>query len=214
MMHEHTLRVGRSARVVTLGPLEQPVASVWIALHGYGQLGPRFARRFASLDDGSRLVVVPEGLSRYYVDHGTGVVGASWMTREDRDREIDDYVQYLDDVAAWLPAGAASAPRTVLGFSQGSATAWRWLTRGTCRHPDRLIIWGGEIPTDLDLSDAPSRLRDMKVVLVTGTEDPYCPPAKLARYATQLEDVGLTCTTRTFVGGHDLDAATLAALAA
>ena len=154
MMHEHVLPVTRSARVVTIGPLDQPVDSVWIALHGYGQLGPRFAKRFTSLDDGRRLVVVPEGLSRYYADHQAGLVGASWMTREDRDQEITDYVRYLDDVAAWLPPTAADASRTVLGFSQGSATAWRWLTRGTTRRPDRLVIWGGEVPADLDLTMA------------------------------------------------------------
>ena len=53
-----------------------------------------------------------------------GPIGASWMTREAREREISDYVAYLDEVALWIrrELGCELAP-TVLGFSQGVATA-------------------------------------------------------------------------------------------
>src|SRR5206468_3354730 len=76
--------------------------------------------------------------------------GASWMTREDRLHEIDDYVRYLDAVHAQVASGKARV--TALGFSQGTATACRWAAFGSARI-DRLIVWGGEVPPDLDLGD-------------------------------------------------------------
>ena len=51
-----------------------------------------------ALEDESRVLVAPEGLSRFYVNATHGLVGASWMTREDRQHEIDDYVGYLDAI--------------------------------------------------------------------------------------------------------------------
>jgi hypothetical protein len=45
------------------------------------------------------------------------------MTKEDRAHEIEDYLGYLEQVrAALIP----SVPLTILGFSQGVATAARW----------------------------------------------------------------------------------------
>ena len=59
---EHRIEVTRTARYWTLGAEDAPT-EVWFVLHGYRQLAERFLRRFVPLDDGSRLVVAPEGLS-------------------------------------------------------------------------------------------------------------------------------------------------------
>ena len=48
------------------------VDEAWFALHGYRQAARRFARRFEVLDAPGRIVVVPEGLSRFYVDPSPG----------------------------------------------------------------------------------------------------------------------------------------------
>ena len=75
---------------------------LWYVLHGYGQLAAPFLDDFRAIDDGTRLIVAPEALSRFYEGdvqarlHKDAKVGASWMTREDRDAEIADYVAYLD----------------------------------------------------------------------------------------------------------------------
>ena len=112
-MQEHRITVSRAARYFTLGRLER---EVWFVLHGYGQLAGRFLRHFDPIDDGSRLVVAPEGLSRFYVSENSAErVGATWMTKEDRLAEIDDYVRYLDAVyAAVTPMLAASGPGAAL----------------------------------------------------------------------------------------------------
>src|SRR5690606_29110285 len=111
MREQHTT-VPRTARYYTLGRAGPELGQVWFVCHGYGQLAARFIRRFRGLDNGRRLIVAPEALSRFYVgDHGgphgpESRVGATWMTREDRLREIDDYVRYLDLLHDHVMAGA------------------------------------------------------------------------------------------------------------
>ena len=140
---EHRLSVPRSARCFSQGG--EAAAEAWVVLHGYGQLASRFLRGFESLATPSRLVVAPEGLSRFYLDAGGGKVGASWMTKEDRVREIGDYLGYLEQVRT---AVVPPVPLTILGFSQGVATAARWAVC-TSPAPVRLIAWGGLVPEEI-----------------------------------------------------------------
>jgi hypothetical protein len=69
--------------------------------------------------------VAPEALSRFYVSQEPGrhcpvsVVGGTWMTREDRENEIRDYVRYLDILHDEVEI--EGVPTTVLAFSQGGS---------------------------------------------------------------------------------------------
>jgi predicted esterase len=67
MLHEHHLTVERTARYFTLEPGEAGAREVWLVCHGYSQLAERFLRQLTALDDGRRLVVAPEALSRFYL---------------------------------------------------------------------------------------------------------------------------------------------------
>jgi predicted esterase len=208
-MTEHHLSVRRTARYFTLGPAAATAREVWFVLHGYGQLAARFLRHFAPIDDGARCIVAPEGLSRFYAETGRNdKIGASWMTREDRLTEIDDYIRYLDalydEVMRGAGAGAGAAVRvTVLGFSQGTATAARWLAQGNAR-AGRLILWGGEVPPDLDLAVARDRWQKTDVTLVVGSEDPFITPKVLARDEQRLREHGLSFRVERFDGGHEI----------
>jgi predicted esterase len=211
-VRDHHLLIHRSARFVTLGPTDGAAREVWVILHGYGQLAARFAEAFTPLDDGTRLIVAPEGLSRFYLDQSSGQVGASWMTREDREVEIDNYVRYLDAVAEAVTTGFPPRPVHLLGFSQGSATACRWIERGRVQ-PARLIVWGGEIPPDLDWSRARPRFQRVPVVLVAGTEDRYVPPEALTQFGALLALNGVRHTVVRFPGAHEIHLPTLRELA-
>lgn len=215
---EHHLEVTRGARYWTLGGADGHQPEAWIVLHGYAQLARRFLSRFESVAGPSRLVVAPEALSRFYVSpsmgrHGTeAVVGATWMTREDREREIRDYVAYLDRLAeAAVPAGARL---TVLGFSQGVATAWRWVTYGETSAPARLVAWAGHLPPDLDMDRAARQLADTEVVLVGGERDRTVGDALSQDELTRLRDSGVTYRLERYAGGHDIDPPTLRRIAA
>lgn len=211
----HRLEVPRTARYLTLGPADAEEA--WVVLHGYGQLAHRFLRRFAVLDDGSRRVVAPEALSRFYVRQEPGrhgpqsVVGGTWMTRESREDEIRDYVRYLDLLAERELRHARRV--TVLGFSQGVATAARWVVSGTVE-PARLILWGDFLPPDLDVERARVRLNGTAVVLVRGSGD-----GTLEQEPPDSDEEALLATLDlaprrvVYAGGHDIDPDVLLSLA-
>ena len=211
-MREQHVRVARTARYYTLGSAGPNLREIWLVCHGYGQLARRFLPRFASLDDGSRLIVAPEGLSRFYLrdsegSHGREVpIGATWMTREDRENEITDYVEFLDAVldAVSEEAGGEVARLTVLGFSQGTHTACRWVAAGRAA-VERLILWGAYLPDDFDLDRGPERLESTELILVRGLADQYVSEGAHASQEARLEELGISFKTLTHAGGHELD---------
>lgn len=207
-LREGRMTVARRARWFERGPRE--ANEIWLVLHGYGQLARPFLDSCRTLAREERLLIAPEALSRFYLRGGRGPIGASWMTREERESEIEDYVEYLDALLEHLaPAGARAVQISVLGFSQGVATAWRWAAR-TQRPPLRLIALGGGVPTELDLS-AP-RLRELEVVLATGEHDESFTPQQAAADRTRLETAGVRCELRLHARGHEIDRELLAQL--
>jgi predicted esterase len=202
-MQEHTLSTARSARYFTLGSPEQ-ATEFWFVCHGYGQLASRFLERFRPLEGKERCIVAPEGLSRFYLTENPAErrVGASWMTREDRLHEIDDYVRYLD--AVYGQVTPRNARVTALGFSQGSATVCRWAAFGSSR-VDRLILWGGEVPPDLDLK----LLRVPQLTLVYGSRDEFFTPKVVAANEARLREHDIRYELVSFDGGHEIDKAAL-----
>ena len=64
-------------------------------LHGYGQLAEFFIRKFQHLSD-DYFIVAPEGMHRFYLSGSSGRVGASWMTKEERETDIQDNLNWLN----------------------------------------------------------------------------------------------------------------------
>lgn len=216
-MQEHHIAVTRRARYFTMGDGSRGVAEVWFVCHGYGQLAGRFLDKLGVLDDGTRVLVAPEGLSRFYLSESPAErrVGASWMTREDRLAEIDDYVRYLDAVYDDVFRSLDRARVTVhaLGFSQGTATVSRWTALGRSTI-DRVILWGGDFPPDLDLAlgSVTDRLRGARLTLVYGRADEYITPKVVATIGERLRAHAIPYNEVPFDGGHELNEAVLRAL--
>ena len=205
---EHHLRVTRTARYYVLGTPAGHVVELWIVCHGYGQLARDFIRSFESVAADNRVIVGPEALNRYYVDtaprlHGSdSPVAATWMTREDRDNEIADYIAYLDDLCAELKRASPDARVTALGFSQGTATVSRWAAaRNTRLH--RVVLWGGSVAHDVTLRA--DLFGDANLVLVAGTRDHFVRSERLAGERARLNDAGLAHDFVQFEGGHRID---------
>ena len=222
MSEPRHITVPRTARYYLIG--DEPSGSrreLWVVVHGYGQLAVRFLRHFTPLGDGSRLILAPEALSRFYLEHpgragsANTRVGATWMTREDREAEIADHVRYLDalcdQVLATLPG---PRPRvTVLGFSQGVATVTRWIANGHTR-ADRLILWAGRIPPDILPLEPGHPLRQVEIDIVTGDQDEFATPEVLQEQRELVEAAQLTPRWHRHPEGHWMHAPTLLALAA
>ncbi|MDP9176175.1 MAG: dienelactone hydrolase family protein [Gemmatimonadota bacterium] len=219
MPTEHHIKVGRTARYYMIGEPSDQTRDVWFVCHGYNQLAGDFIREFETIADDSRVIVAPEALSRYYLATEPGFhsaeakIGATWMTRADREAEIADYVAYLDDLydEIFTRARRSDVSVTVVGFSQGGATANRWLTRGRAR-ADRLIMWGALLATDSDLNDAASFFRDVKLTIVYGKRDQFADEGMIAKYEVLLHEKNVPYELVTFDGGHRMDRATLGAL--
>lgn len=132
------------------------------------------------------------------------------MTREDREAEIADYVEYLERLRTEVrqPLRGAAPRIVVLGFSQGTATVSRWLAASDMR-VEHLVLWGGTIPPELDVAQWASRLHGAAITLVAGEQDPFATEAVVAAEAERLSAAGVAFALHRFAGGHTIDATAL-----
>ncbi len=197
----------KTARVFTLMDDAVKPRVIWIALHGYGQLPEFFIRKFKPVADRFHAVVCPEGLSRFYLEGATGRVGASWMTKEDRLQEIEDYNAYLSSLLAGLKKDNQGAVIVVLGFSQGGATAVRWLMQN---RPEvhAMALWSAYFPEDLEYAAGWPYPNGFPVFMVRGDNDPYSNP--LSHNISGLPEFKML----SFSGGHQIDPESLTKLKA
>jgi predicted esterase len=203
IMREHHLPVRRTARYHTLGD-PKAARHTWIVLHGYGQLARYFLRNFEGIAP-DRYIVAPEGLSRFYTNEDHSRVGATWMTREDREFEIADQITYLDSLVDHVrAAGSSEIPVSVLGFSQGVATACRW-SMGSTRVFHQVVLWGGTLPPEPTTAQLGARWGGTHIRLVQGASDSIVTTESLVRNEAQLRAAGVRYTTHHHAGGHALD---------
>ena len=206
-MTERHLRVQRTARFHQLGD-PQSARALWIVVHGYGQLARYFLNSFTDFA-ADRLIVAPEGLSRFYTDSAHQRVGATWMTREDREEEIADHVGYLDLLCSTLVSEVGELPIGVLGFSQGVATVVRWITIGNTR-PKQIVLWGGSLPPELTTQHLRTSFLGSRVDLVHGNNDELVPASVQQSNEQRLMRAGVDIHAHRFPGGHALDQLILA----
>ncbi|MEM1325461.1 MAG: phospholipase [Bacteroidota bacterium] len=209
-MQHHQLKVQRTAHYYTLGEPSEKTKYFIIACHGYAQLAKHFLRRFDGLLNEETFIVAPEGLSRFYWKGVTGDVAASWMTKENRLSEIEDYSNYLQQVYEHYRAQLPEEVRIQLfGFSQGCATQCRWLMAKEPHFHD-LILWAGLFPEDIDYRPQQVYLKDKKLYFVYGAQDEYLQPKFLKMHEDLLTSNELQVHTEIFEGNHEVDRAVLA----
>jgi predicted esterase len=90
----------------------------------------------------------------------------------------------------------------------------RWLVRGRRVRADEVILWAGSVPADVDLSLLANRLAGAPVIFAVGTRDELAPWAAADVEVGRFTAAGIHARLVTFDGGHRLDNATLAAIAA
>lgn len=210
----------RTARYALLGAEPRDACRVWFVLHGYGQLAPRFLRHFAGHVPPDCCVVAPEGLNRFYADmprrDGSHLqrVGATWMTREAREDDIADTLRWLNTLHTDIVAMVGrTVPIGVLGFSQGVATATRWIAAGAVR-PSAFVVWAGGVAHDVSEAAMQSALRETRVTLVCGEHDPFFSPESRGALLAQLQSWQPRSALVTFDGEHHLNGDVLSPLLA
>ena len=199
-MKEHHIQTIRTARFFTLGKLNDSTEKVWIVLHGYAQLAKDFILQFEVLNDEKNFIIAPEGLNRFYAKGFAGKPAATWMTSEDRENEIKDYISYLDLLYVHLNLHQIKAKIIVLGFSQGVATASRWL-HATQNHADHFVIYAGEMGREL-LSPFSEKIKLLQLTYITGKEDPLITRENHLQVYKLMKD--LNASIIEIDGGHEV----------
>jgi predicted esterase len=212
-MTEQEVSFSFQARYYKLNEINTATRQIWFVLHGYGQLAQYFLRKFNLLAENNICVIAPEGLSRFYLEEPQASsrknnrVGATWMTRENRLTDIQNYCTYLTTIYRKEIKNTA-IPVTVLGFSQGSATASRWVLQGDITFA-RLILWAGIFPADMDLQTGSRVLQHKDVSIVYGLQDPFITDERFAEMRSITKKLNTEVKEFAFEGAHDIDGPTL-----
>ncbi|MGB0175586.1 MAG: alpha/beta hydrolase [Owenweeksia sp.] len=199
----------KTGRYYLSGSTDRKYRKVCFVLHGYGQLASYFIKKFQLPELEDTLFIAPEGMHRFYLPENKERVGASWMTKEDRLNDIADYCGFLDAVYTRV-LNKMDKPRSIglLAFSQGVATACRWLAN-SAYHFDYMINWAGAFPPDLNFEKAVERMRNLPLQMVVGTKDQYITEEKLNEHLAFIRKKGFEPEVTRFEGGHTIPADTL-----
>ena len=209
-MKENFIPVKKTARYFTIGEITPGIQRVWIVLHGYGQPASEFLENFSVFDDGSTLIIAPEGLSKFYTSGLYGNVGASWMTKDDRLNEIRDYIRYLDSIYNMVNTSIdlKNIEVNLLGFSQGTSTLIRWLENSQIKAKN-IILWSGSFPDDVDPLEIRSYLNSTKLHLMLGKYDKIIDHKKADERIIRLKKAGIRFSLNLFEGKHEIPQQTL-----
>lgn len=202
------MRVERTARVYTHGVLGPSTEQIWVVAHGYGQLARYFIRHFEMLDPQKHFVIAPEGLSRAYIGGLTGRVGASWMTKEMREEEILDYLQFIDRaVASHTDESSLKRCKVIaFGFSQGAATISRW-AHNSSMTLHTMICWGGVPAHEFFNMES---FQNLPLIFVFGDKDEYLKDHKREKLKDQVCSRGWKAKFLEFSGTHQLEQSLIA----
>jgi predicted esterase len=207
---EKELSFSFSARYFKLAPTSGASREIWFVLHGYGQLAQYFLKNFQAVADRGITLIAPEALSRFYLEDvqsrarsGNNRVGATWMTRENRLADIRNYITFLNQVYT-TEVTDQTTPISILGFSQGAATASRWVIDSNIKF-NRLILWAGVFPPDMDFKTGKEVLQDKKIVLAYGNKDPFLNDDRFTEMKMLSEKLKITAEVITFEGAHEIN---------
>lgn len=197
----------KNARYCTLGSLSSQTKNIWIVCHGYGQLATTFIKKFLPILDEENYFIAPEGMHRYYLDQEHQKVGASWMTREDRENDIQDYIRMLDKMMS-IEFKNFKGNIILLGFSQGVATVSRWYMMGKIK-PTHFIMWAGVFPPDLPLEKENYEFKSSKNYMVIGTQDQFFNDNRKELMMNEIRAKNIDFELIEFDGKHVLNISTL-----
>lgn len=198
---QHHFKTQKTARYFSLGDPES--SKILYVLHGYGQLASYFIEKFNDLSK-EYFIIAPEGFHRFYVKGFSGRVGASWMSKEDRLTDIDDYVNFLNGLHKNLSSQHSYQHICVLGFSQGVATMFRWIEHADFI-PDKALICSGMIPPDVKLDHQKIAWDKTNWSYISGDNDPFRNEKEVQQLKTHFKIASIELNEYVFEGGHSLN---------
>ena len=160
----------------TLNTLSNKTKNVWFVCHGMGYLSRYFLRYFEGLNKDENYIIAPQAQSKFYSPPKFKHVGASWLTKENTEKETENVMRNFDAVLA-----AETLPKNinliVLGYSQGVSVAARYVARRKLKCA-QLVLHSGGMPKELQPEDF--TFLNAKVSMIYGTEDEYLNEERIA----------------------------------
>jgi predicted esterase len=203
-MKHLTLKIETTANFYVLGNPSPNIKQLWIVCHGYAQTADEFLTNFNDLDDGTRLIVAPEGLNNFYRKGFQGDVVSLWMTKRHRETQIEDYCNYLQKLYEhFIPMISKDVRIVILGFSQGAATVTRWALE-KMPHFNDLLLWAGLPPEDLDYRSKKEYLSDKNLFLLYGTTDNLLTESHFEIVDKIEKNNEIDFEEQKYIGGHEI----------
>lgn len=178
------------------GPARPPLL---VGFHGYAESAGRHLAELSAIPGSARwLRCAVQALHPFY-NRANDVV-ASWMTRHDRERAIEDNLRYVAAVVSRLKREEGAGERLVYaGFSQGVAMALR-AAAGSGHACAGVIALGADVPPELaerDLAGFPP------VLLGRGAREEWYTEEKMAKDVAFLRSRGIDVRPLVFAGAHE-----------
>jgi predicted esterase len=194
-----------------LNDFTEKTKTIWLVCHGIGYLSRYFIRHFQHLNAEENYIIAPQAQSKYYLNNEYKHVGASWLTKERREEETENVLNYLEEV--YKTENLENASRLIiLGYSQGVSVATRWIARRKIKC-DHLIMHSGKVPSELKTEDF-EFLKNTNFTFIYGTEDEY-----LKKGIIEVEEQRLKALfpknfeIKTYEGGHEINTKLIAEFA-
>jgi len=187
-----------------LGECNEHTKNIWIIFHGYGQLVKDFYEKFSAIDHQKNLLIFPQALSKFYLKGVDKNIGASWMTSQERELDIDNYITYLDQIYLQESLGTNNRIKlNILGFSQGGHTASRWIYRSGLAY-DRLILWGSGLAQEINRHIVQSSFNKGQQYFVVGDQDRFIDQSALDAAQKRYASIGFKYELVQYQGIHDI----------
>jgi predicted esterase len=181
-------------------PAPEPNSPVLMGFHGYGETAEEELyrlRRIPGIEHWN--VVSVEALHRFYRRRFTEV-GASWMTRENRELTIADNIRYVSSVVTKVMSDhRPGTPLVMTGFSQGVAMAFR-AAATVSRRVSGVIACGGDVPPELEASQL---ARIPSVLIGHGSRDEWYTAEKVRSDEQRLRAARIGVQIHTSDAGHE-----------
>ena len=173
MFNKHNISFEFSSSYITYNKLTDKTENIWIIFHGYGELSKYFIRRFDVFEGDKNYIIAPQGLSKFYVDEDFKNVGASWLTKEDKESDLLNQQKYLIKLMDELKSKIdfSKIKINLFGFSQGVSVFTRLLINYNMKI-DNIIIWAGWVPDEF-FNINKDVLKDTNLFFVVGNKDKY-----------------------------------------
>ena len=204
-MEKKYISISKTARYFQLGKISEETTNIWFVFHGYGMLSEYFIKKFENILNDETAIIAPEAISRFYLGKNYERIGASWMTSADKQDDINDNINYLNSLFTSITKNLDINKINihVLGFSQGGATACRWILTSDIKI-NSMGLWGADIPIDCLTENKREKWRNFKTTLIIGKNDEFISEENKKKFAELLNSYGLDYSLIEYMGSHKI----------